>query len=85
MQPAAATAGDRNTSIDFVPVTERHGKVWHQGPFWFTGNLCSTMVMGFPAQGSFVPRICVPGHQSSVRLAPSSWRSTTGPTWGYPR
>ena len=25
-------------SIDYVPVDERHGKVWHQGPFWFMGN-----------------------------------------------
>lgn len=25
-------------SIDYVPWGERHGKVWHQGPFWFTSN-----------------------------------------------
>lgn len=25
-------------SIDYVPWSERHGKVWHQGPFWFTTN-----------------------------------------------
>ena len=25
-------------SIDYVPWRERHGKVWHQGPFWFTSN-----------------------------------------------
>ena len=25
-------------SIDYVPRAERHGKVWHQGPFWFAGN-----------------------------------------------
>ena len=25
-------------SIDFIPLNERHGKVWHQGPFWFMGN-----------------------------------------------
>ncbi|WP_119288422.1 cytosine permease [Streptomyces sp. YIM 130001] len=35
-------------SIDYVPVRERHGKVWHQGPFWFTGNfVLTTMVTGF--------------------------------------
>lgn len=41
-------------SIDYVPVRERHGKVWHQGPFWFTGNfVLTTMVTGFlgPALG----------------------------------
>jgi nucleobase:cation symporter-1, NCS1 family len=25
-------------SIDYVPASERHGKVWQQGPFWFLGN-----------------------------------------------
>jgi len=25
-------------SIDYVPVRERHGKVWHLGPVWFSGN-----------------------------------------------
>lgn len=35
-------------SIDYVPLAERHGKVWHQGPFWFTGNfVLVTMVTGF--------------------------------------
>jgi purine-cytosine permease-like protein len=35
-------------SIDYVPPTERHGKVWHQGPFWFTGNfVLTTMLTGF--------------------------------------
>lgn len=35
-------------SIDYVPRHERHGKVWHQGPFWFTGNfVLTTMVTGF--------------------------------------
>jgi len=41
-------------SIDYVPPDERHGKVWHQGPFWFTGNfVLTTMVTGFigPSRG----------------------------------
>ncbi|MEU1601332.1 cytosine permease [Streptomyces sp. NPDC005708] len=41
-------------SIDYVPARERRGKVWHQGPFWFTGNfVLTTMVTGFigPALG----------------------------------
>ncbi len=25
-------------SIDWVPETERHGKIWHQAPLWFLGN-----------------------------------------------
>lgn len=35
-------------SIDYVPRSERHGKTWHQGPFWFTGNfLFGTLLTGF--------------------------------------
>ena len=35
-------------SIDYVPLSERHGRVWHQGPFWFMGNfVLVTMVTGF--------------------------------------
>ncbi|WP_111721156.1 cytosine permease [Homoserinimonas sp. OAct 916] len=35
-------------SIDYIPLAERGGKVWHQGPFWFTGNfVLPTMVTGF--------------------------------------
>ena len=41
-------------SIDYIPQSERHGKVWHQGPFWFTGNfVLPTLVTGFvgPSMG----------------------------------
>ncbi len=41
-------------SIDYVPRAERHGRVWHQGPFWFTGNFVFlTMMVGFvgPSMG----------------------------------
>lgn len=35
-------------SIDYVPPAVRHGKLWHQGPFWFTGNfVLTTLVTGF--------------------------------------
>ncbi|MFE5190254.1 purine-cytosine permease family protein [Streptomyces sp. NPDC056628] len=48
---SAATASGgliETRSIDYVPARERHGKVWHQGPFWFTGNfVLTTMVTGF--------------------------------------
>ena len=35
-------------SIDYVPEDERHGKVSHQGPFWFVGNFQPfTLALGF--------------------------------------
>jgi NCS1 family nucleobase:cation symporter-1 len=59
MSKTAATSQTPDTvierrSIDYVPRSERHGKVWHQGPFWFTGNfVLPTMVTGFigPSMG----------------------------------
>lgn len=41
-------------SIDWIPDTERHGKPWQQGPFWFLGNLeFFTVAIGFigPSMG----------------------------------
>lgn len=41
-------------SIDYVPENERHGKVWHQGPFWFLGDFqFFSIAVGFigPAAG----------------------------------
>ncbi|WP_269857549.1 purine-cytosine permease family protein [Streptomyces sp. RPT161] len=35
-------------SIDWVPDSERHGHVWHQGPLWFLGNFqYFTVAVGF--------------------------------------
>ena len=48
--PAPETSGLKieTRTIDYVPLDERHGKVWHLGPFWFTGNfVLTTMVTGF--------------------------------------
>ncbi|MFM9936894.1 MAG: purine-cytosine permease family protein [Novosphingobium sp.] len=39
-------------SIDFVPDSERHGKVSDQGPFWFLGNFhFFTIAIGFVGPG----------------------------------
>ena len=35
-------------SIDYVPLAERHGKVWHLWPVWFTGDAhLATIAVGF--------------------------------------
>jgi NCS1 family nucleobase:cation symporter-1 len=35
-------------SIDYIPEHERHGKAWHQAPFWFAGNfIFPTILTGF--------------------------------------
>lgn len=44
--PAVARIETR--SIDYVPENERHGKISHQGPFWFVGNFQPfTLALGF--------------------------------------
>src|SRR5664279_4296775 len=46
-QTAAGTSSVEVRSIDYVPVSERHGKPWHLGPVWFQGNAqISTLAVG---------------------------------------
>ena len=34
-------------SIDYVPLNERHGRVWHLGPLWFMSNAqIATLAVG---------------------------------------
>ncbi|MEV5301447.1 purine-cytosine permease family protein [Amycolatopsis methanolica] len=46
---AGATGGVvERRSIDYIPLTERHGKAWHQGPFWLTGGfMLPSLLIGF--------------------------------------
>lgn len=76
-------------SIDYVPRHERHGKVWHQAPFWFTGNfVLTTMVVGFtgPALGlgALYSMLAIAVGVGSAR---SSWRvmPIRGRAWGCRR
>ena len=44
----AGLAAIETRSIDYVPESERHGKAWQQGPFWFLGNFqFFTITIGF--------------------------------------
>jgi nucleobase:cation symporter-1, NCS1 family len=47
-QPKAARAGGLEVrSIDYVPLRERHGKLWHLGPLWFMSNAqLATLAVG---------------------------------------
>jgi nucleobase:cation symporter-1, NCS1 family len=43
----ARIAGVEVRSIDYVPLEERHGKVWSQGPLWFMSNAqIATLAVG---------------------------------------
>ncbi|MFG2887669.1 purine-cytosine permease family protein [Streptomyces sp. NPDC048297] len=76
-------------SIDHVPASERHGKPWHQGPFWFTGNfVLVTMVSGFlgPAVGLSLGYTCL-----AIVLGVGfgtffmAFHANQGPTMGLPQ
>lgn len=53
-QPATQTSLIEHRSIDYIPLAERHGKVWHLWPVWFSGDAhLATIATGFvgPALG----------------------------------
>ena len=40
-------SGVETRSIDYVPLSERHGKLWHLGPLWFMSNAqIATLAVG---------------------------------------
>ena len=47
MSAARQAGGVEVRSIDYVPLSERHGKLWHLGPLWFMGNAqIATLAVG---------------------------------------
>ncbi len=46
-EPSQRGGGLESRSIDYVPLTERHGKLWHLGPLWFMSNAqIATLAVG---------------------------------------
>ena len=44
---SARQSGVEVRSIDYVPLSERHGHLWHLGPLWFMGNAqIATLAVG---------------------------------------
>ena len=65
-------------SIDWVPDSERHGKVWHQAPLWFLGNFqYFTIPIGFigPSLGLSLGWTIVAG-VIGILVGTCSWPST---------
>jgi NCS1 family nucleobase:cation symporter-1 len=45
--PQSRISGVEVRSIDYVPLSERHGKLWHLGPLWFMSNAqIATLAVG---------------------------------------
>ena len=76
-------------SIDWIPDSERHGKVWHQAPLWFLGNFqYFTIPIGFigPSLGLSLPWTIVAGTAGIlVGTCFMALHATQGPTLGLPQ
>jgi nucleobase:cation symporter-1, NCS1 family len=93
----AAPAGTQGTgirgietrSIDWIPETERHGKVWHQFPLWFLGNFqYFTIPIGFigPSLGlSLGWTVLAATAGFLVGTCFMAFHATQGPTLGLPQ
>ncbi|MGY4709053.1 purine-cytosine permease family protein [Mycolicibacterium sp. CBM1] len=88
MNATAATAVEAR-SIDYVPDDERHGKVSHQGPFWFVGNFQPfTLALGFvgPSLGLSLLWTVVAGLAGiAFGTIFMAFHATQGPVLGLPQ
>ena len=92
--PPADNGGGRTVmiesrSIDYVPDDERHGKVSHQGPFWFVGNFQPfTLALGFvgPSLGLSLWWTIVAGIAGiAFGTLFMAFHATQGPVLGLPQ
>jgi purine-cytosine permease-like protein len=76
-------------SIDWVPETERHGKLWHQMPLWFLGNFqYFTIPIGFvgPSFGLSLWWTIASGTLGIlIGTVFMAFHGTQGPTLGLPQ
>ena len=85
----AGIQGIEIRSIDWVPDTERHGKLWHQAPLWFLGNFqYFSIPIGFvgPAFGLSLGWTIVAGTVGIlIGTTFMALHATQGPTLGLPQ
>jgi NCS1 nucleoside transporter family len=84
--------GDRlieKRSIDYVPIAERHGKVWHLWPVWFSGDAhlatVATGVVGIALGGNLVWMAIAVVLGSAFGTFFMAFHSTQGPQLGLPQ
>jgi purine-cytosine permease-like protein len=76
-------------SIDYVPLAERHGKVWHLWPVWFSGsaNLATlaTGVIGIALGGNLLWTMVAVTTGCALGTFFMAFHSTQGPQLGLPQ
>lgn len=76
-------------SIDYVPLTERHGKVWHLWPVWFTGDAhlatIASGVVGVSMGGNLIWMVIAVLLGCGLGTFFMAFHSTQGPQLGLPQ
>ena len=76
-------------SIDYVPISERHGKVWHLWPVWFSGDAhlatVATGVVGVALGGSLMWMAVAVLFGCAFGTFFMAFHSTQGPQLGLPQ
>jgi nucleobase:cation symporter-1, NCS1 family len=76
-------------SIDYVPLAERHGKVWHLWPVWFSGdaNLATLAVgvLGITLGGNLLWTAIAVVSGCAIGTFFMAFHSTQGPQLGLPQ
>src|ERR1700678_2009959 len=76
-------------SIDYVPIAERHGKVWHLWPVWFSGDAhlatVATGVVGIALGGNLLRTAISVALGSAFGTFFMAFHSTQGPQLGLPQ
>jgi NCS1 family nucleobase:cation symporter-1 len=76
-------------SIDYVPLAERHGKVWHLWPVWFSGDAhlatVATGVVGIALGGNLAWMVVAVMLGSALGTFFMAFHSTQGPQLGLPQ
>src|ERR1700729_2094947 len=88
----AAKFGDfmiEKRSIDYVPIAERHGKVWHLWPVWFSGDAhlatVATGVVGVALGGNLLWMSIAVILGAALGTFFMAFHSTQGPQLGLPQ
>src|ERR1700734_4163517 len=76
-------------SIDYVPIAERHGKVWHLWPVWFSGDAhlatVATGVVGIALGGNLLWMALAVLFGCAFGTFFMAFHSTQGPQLGLPQ
>src|SRR5246127_1495872 len=76
-------------SIDYVPLAERHGKVWHLWPVWFSGDAhlatLAVGVLGITLGGNLLWTSVAVVLGNALGTFFMAFHSTQGPQLGLPQ